>query len=957
MKETRNVRINVSSNVGTQMNKGTVAAGGLSTGLKGVAGSAGAATGGIKAMAAALISSGIGAVVVLLGTMVAGFSSVIRKSSEFSKELSGLKAVLGENGDNIAMGQLADDAKRLGATTAFTATQVVQLQTEFAKLGFTTEAILNTTEATLELAAASGTDLAEAAAVAGQTLNGFGLATTETQRVVDVMAKSFSSSALDLDKFKESMKLIAPIAKVVKVPIEQASAAISVLADTGIAGSMAGTQLRKVMSDLAMKTGKSFRDSLDLTAEKLANATSDAQKLAIAKGLVGDKAKGSLIALAMNREKLDELTLSYENAEGAAKAMAETKLDNLSGDLTKLSSAWEGLQLSIESGDGALAKFSRSVIQSVTAITSFFTATRDAAEALNDEQVELFKTEASINSLAIGTQERTDIILELQKRYPAYLNNINAETVTNGQLAKQLKKVNNMLMNKIILAKQDAKMEAQAQVHAETKIRQMKQEDKVLKTIADNKVIFGAILKDVDMTGDYAQQMKKQSEALHDYYLSEEGKNASAARRMSLKSSIKSNEFVVNSLKGHTQFLKNQQDATDNMAKEREDLMKRLGINTESAAVSTTNKVADIYDEFVEGSVEGEGKGNNMKADLREKFLAKLAKMEEDSEDSLEKEKLERRRQRHLKELDTISLNTEQKRLAAERINALYDILEEDRHTKAQQKRKDKVEQMFGKDADPLVEINKKEQAHLAEMAFIELTETEKEELKKRIRDHYQGERDQVKMDADQVKIDDIEAELERERQLQEGRRRLIMGALDSAAAAAGEETAMAKALHGIKLAMQLQELGMKMGIIKDELAIKAQAAMTEAGIEQAKVGTAIAGGMAETSKVGFPWNVITMAGYALQAASLVSSFAKSKKKLGSIANRAGGSGAGGGGGSTAPQAPSFNVIGRTSADGNMVAETIASVNSAPMRAYVVESDVTTAQAGQRATDDVASIG
>ena len=99
---------------------------------------------------------------------------------------------------------------------------------------------------------------------------------------------------------------------------------------------------------------------------------------------------------------------------------------------------------------------------------------------------------------------------------------------------------------------------------------------------------------------------------------------------------------------------------------------------------------------------------------------------------------------------------------------------------------------MFGKDADPMVEINKKEQEHLAEMAFIELTETEKEELKKRIRDHYQGERDQVKLDADQVKIDDINAELERERTLQEQKRQLAMGALDSAAAMAGEETAIA---------------------------------------------------------------------------------------------------------------------------------------------------------------------
>jgi TP901 family phage tail tape measure protein len=955
MKETRNVRINVSSNVGTQMNKGTVAAGGLSTGLKGVAGSAGAATGGIKAMAAALISSGIGAVVVLLGSMVAGFSSVIRKSSEFSKELSGLKAVLGENGDNIAMGKLADDAKRLGSTTAFTATQVVQLQTEFAKLGFTTDAILDTTEATLQLAAASGTELAEAAAVAGQTLNGFGLATSETQRVVDVMAKSFSSSALDLDKFKESMKLIAPIAKVVKVPIEQASAAISVLADTGIAGSMAGTQLRKVMSDLAMKTGKSFRESLDLTAEKLANATSDAEKLAIAKGLVGDRAKGSLIALANNREKLDELTLSYEHAEGAAKKMAETKLDNLSGDLTKLSSAWEGLQLSIESGNGALARFARSVVQSVTAITSFFTATNTAVDSLQDERLELFKVESQLMNTNTSQSDRIKLITDLQRQYPAFLNNLNAETVTNKQLAGELKKVNQMLVNKILLAEEDAKIEEQAQKNAKIKRNQLEQQDEALGQLSKIASEYSDKLDGVEISGTLTEQIEKQSAALKDMILND--KDLSSSEKMDMKSARSMLEYQKMRVESMDAFnevaVKKGEEAVDKKLA----LEKRLGLGQVESVTKTGNKVSDIYDEFVEGSVTSEGKGNNQKKDLREKFLAKLTKMEEDSEDSVEKEKLERRRQRHLKELDTISLNTEQKRLAAERINALYDILEEDRFEKAQQKRKDKVEQMFGKDADPLVEINKKEQEHLAEMAFIELTETEKEELKKRIKDHYQAERDQVKLDADQVKIDDIEAELERERQLQEGRRRLIMGALDSAAAAAGEETAMAKALHGIKLAMQLQELGMKMGIIKDELAIKAQAAMTEAGIEQAKVGTAIAGGMAETSKVGFPWNVITMAGYALQAASLVSSFAKSKKKLGSIANRAGGSGAGGGGGSTAPQAPSFNVIGRTSADGNMVAETIASVNSAPMRAYVVESDVTTAQAGQRATDDVASIG
>ena len=91
---------------------------------------------------------------------------------------------------------------------------------------------------------------------------------------------------------------------------------------------------------------------------------------------------------------------------------------------------------------------------------------------------------------------------------------------------------------------------------------------------------------------------------------------------------------------------------------------------------------------------------------------------------------------------------------------------------------------------------------------------------------------------------------------------------------------------------------------------------------------------------------------------SLVKNFMGQKKKLSGLANKAGASGGGGGvSAGTAPQAPSFNVIGQTSAGDNMVAGAISSVNDAPMRAYVVESDVTSSQAAQRATDDAASIG
>lgn len=199
-KQTRIVDVRVTSNVGKTMQKGTTQAKGMAGALKGVQGAAMAATGGIRAMTAALLSSGVGAVVVAIGALVGGISGLINKSKEFDKAFSNLAAVTGKTKDEIA--SLKENAKDLGATTAFTATQVLELSTEFAKLGFSTTEILNASEATLDLAAAAGVDLAEAATVAGSTLRGFGLDTEETQRVVDVMAKSFTSSALDMEKFK-----------------------------------------------------------------------------------------------------------------------------------------------------------------------------------------------------------------------------------------------------------------------------------------------------------------------------------------------------------------------------------------------------------------------------------------------------------------------------------------------------------------------------------------------------------------------------------------------------------------------------------------------------------------------------------------------------------------------------------------------------------------------------------
>jgi hypothetical protein len=305
-----------------------------------------------------------------VGAIVAGLTKMVDIFKDFAAANSTLTAILG--GTEEQMKALSDQAKALGASTAFTASQVVELQTEFAKLGFTAEQIGDVTEATLNLAAASGTDLATAAATAGGTLNAFGLAATETGHLTDVMAASFTKSGLDMTKFSETMKSAAPIAKAAGVSLEVATAAAGKLADANISGSVAGTGLKKIFAEL-VKDGKPLEESLDDIAQEMEGASSNAEKLAIAEGRVGNIAKGSLLVLVEQRKELGALAGELENADGSAQAMADTMLDNLAGDITKAGSAWEGFVLSLEDGEGVISDVLRGVTQGTSELLARLT--------------------------------------------------------------------------------------------------------------------------------------------------------------------------------------------------------------------------------------------------------------------------------------------------------------------------------------------------------------------------------------------------------------------------------------------------------------------------------------------------------------------------------------------------------------------------------------------------------
>ena len=263
--------------------------------------------------------------------------SSFKVAAEFEQSMLKVKAVSGATGAEFKA--LEADALRLGSATRFSASEVSALQLEFAKLGFTSDEITKVTEATLALAQASDSDLATAAEVAGSTLRAFGLDASETQRVTDVMASSFSSSALDMSLFKDSMKFVAPVAKSAGLSLEETSAMLAALANNGIKGSQAGTALRRIIQELGTGSGT--------VAEKIAALNEKGLNLTSSFDEVGRSASSALLVLGNSIGDVGNLTTKFEGAEGAAAGMAATMDSGAVGGIKAMQSAIEGAQIAI----------------------------------------------------------------------------------------------------------------------------------------------------------------------------------------------------------------------------------------------------------------------------------------------------------------------------------------------------------------------------------------------------------------------------------------------------------------------------------------------------------------------------------------------------------------------------------------------------------------------------------
>ncbi|GHV45276.1 hypothetical protein FACS1894204_03970 [Synergistales bacterium] len=310
----------------------------------------------------------------------------IKQAADFEQAMARVGAVTGVTGEKFD--KLSAQSRQLGRDTQFTAMQAANSQEMLARAGFKTEEIIQAMPGLLNMAAAEGMDLANAADIAASSLRGYQLAADQTNRVADVLAKTSAASNSSIAGIGDSMKYVAPIAAGLKIPFEESAAMIGVMADAGIKGSQAGTALRAALLRLSKepkqteealaKLGIATRDAqgnlrtmpslMQALSEKM-KGMGEADKMGeLAKIFGGEAASGMLAIMdAAKSGKLKELTSELYNAEGAAGAMAERMNNTAQGAMKRLSSATESLMIDV--GNVLLPAFSSSV-EMLTSVTS-----------------------------------------------------------------------------------------------------------------------------------------------------------------------------------------------------------------------------------------------------------------------------------------------------------------------------------------------------------------------------------------------------------------------------------------------------------------------------------------------------------------------------------------------------------------------------------------------------------
>ena len=319
----------------------------------------------------------VGKKVTVVSTAVTAMGgAAVKTAADFESSMSQVQATMGITKDSMStldgqsvntMDALSKLAKEMGSKTAFSASECAEALNYLALAGYDTQEMADTLPTVLNLAAAGGLDLASASDMVTDAMSALGMETSEADKMVDQMAKTASSTNTSVGQLGEGILTIGATAKTVKGGTAELNTALGILANNGIKGAEGGTHLRNVILSLQNPTDKAAA-TMDSLGVSVFDSEGNMRSL---NDILGDlntsmegmteEEKANIISKIFNKTDLssvnallantgdtwDELQTSIENSGGAAQQMADTQLDNLSGQLTILKSAVEGFAISI----------------------------------------------------------------------------------------------------------------------------------------------------------------------------------------------------------------------------------------------------------------------------------------------------------------------------------------------------------------------------------------------------------------------------------------------------------------------------------------------------------------------------------------------------------------------------------------------------------------------------------
>lgn len=331
-------------------------------------------------------------------------TAAVATTTKFESAMSKVSAISGATGDDLAA--LTDKAKEMGAKTKFSASESAEAFQYMAMAGWKTEDMLDGIDGIMNLAAADGLDLATTSDIVTDALTAFGLSASDSAHFADVLAKASSSANTNVSMLGESFKYVAPVAGSLGYSAEDTAIALGLMANAGIKGSQSGTSLRGALTRLIKPTDdaaalmeeyglsltnsdgsmKSLSEVMSMLRSNLGDLT-EAEQAQVAATLFGQEAMSGMLSIINASDKdFQNLTDQIYGADGAAKQMADTMLDNLSGQLIILKSSLEG----------AAIAFGELLLPLIKKITSAIQGLVDWVNNLSDRQKAIIVTIAGV---------------------------------------------------------------------------------------------------------------------------------------------------------------------------------------------------------------------------------------------------------------------------------------------------------------------------------------------------------------------------------------------------------------------------------------------------------------------------------------------------------------------------------------------------------------------------------